>query len=128
MQITSTLPAGIIALVLSFAGNIALVEIGLIDYNPNKLGSQVLGVSLFHQLSSGLIGMLLIHFLPKETKNVPIYLTSFAVIIGFITYIAVQLNVIIFIHWGYVANFIFDLFALGIVYYSYQFIRNKYLI
>ncbi|KJS17778.1 MAG: hypothetical protein VR69_03295 [Peptococcaceae bacterium BRH_c4b] len=127
LDIMKTLPAAIIAIVLSFLGNIALVELNFISYNPAKLGSQVLGVSLFHQLSTGLIAMLLIHFLPEERKDMPIYLASFALIVDFIVYVAVQLNVIKFVQWGYITNFIFDFLALGIVYYSYEFVRKKYL-
>lgn len=127
LKITRTLPAVLIAIVLSFLGNIALVELNLISYNQAKLGTQIFGVSLFHQLSSGLVAMILIHFLPEERKHMPIYLASFALIVDFLVYISVQLKVIKFVQWGYVTNFIFDLVALGIVYYAYQFIRKKYI-
>lgn len=127
LDIIKTLPAAVIAIVFGLLGNIALVELNFISYNPAKLGSQVLGVSLFHQFSTGLMAMLLIHFLPEEKKDMPLYLAGFALIVDFIAYIAVQLNVIKFIQWGYITNFIFDFLALGIVYYSYEFVRKRYL-
>lgn len=126
LDITKTLPAGIIAFILSFIGNIALDRLGLISYNPAKLESAVFGVSLFQQISSGIIAMLMVHYLPKKLGSVALYIAGISIIVNFIVYIAEQLNVIRFVRWGYIENFIFDFIALGIVFGLYQLLKAKY--
>lgn len=126
LDITKILPAGIIALALSFLGNIALVELNLIKYNPKQLATQIFGVSLFQQISAGVLIMIIFHFLPKKLSHTLLYLASASVVINLIVYIAYELKVIIFIRWGFIENFLFDFAALLIVYALYELLKKKY--
>ena len=126
LDITKTLPAGIIAFVLSFAGNIALVQLKLISYNPKMMASKVFGVSLFQQISAGILIMIIFHYLPKKFSHTVLYLAGTAFIVDMIVYVAHELKVIKFIKWGLLENFIFDFVAFLIIYALYQLLKKKY--
>lgn len=126
LDITKLLPAGLLGIIFSLIGNIALVKLHLISYNPAKLASPIFGVSLFQQLSSGLITIIAFHFLPNKFSRIALYLASVSVAINFVVYLAQELKVIRFLKWGYIQNFLFDFVALLLIYSLYELLKKKY--
>lgn len=125
LDIRKTLPPGIFAVLLGFPITIVLVQLGLIDYNQKKILFPILRTPPLQQLAAGTIVMLSFHFLPKNMKWSLLYIASISLIINFIVSLAIQLNVIKFIHWNYLYNFILDFLSLVTVYYFYRWLEDN---
>lgn len=125
LDISKTLIAAVIAIFLSFVGSVLLVNLGLISYNTKHVAMTILRTPGFQHLSSGAIAMIMVHFAPENRKTIIPFLSAIALITDLIVFISVQADVIKFLNWNYFYNFIFDLFALGIVYFLYELILSR---
>ena len=106
---------------MGFIVSIILVKLNLISYNQEKILFPLFNVPPFQQISAGIVVMIMIHFVPKYSKWVLLYIAAFSIITNLIVVIAIQLNVISFDRWNHFLNLILDFVALGTIYYIYKF-------